>query len=225
MLQLPGETTVTALADRHALPAPAARAAGFGAMVVVASPFVRETIVRSLRAQGAGDVIEAGSLAEARVRSGNEAARELCIVDVSLPDGSGLALVSELRSLGWVRGLMLSSAEDPYTVRAALNSGVRAFLVSPSAATSHPAAGACPSTTPVPAQRNRAPATGAEGLSAREIEVIQLVADGRSNKHVGEVLGLSALTVKSHLARIARKLGTGDRAEMVIVAMRAGVVD
>ena len=45
--------------------------------------------------------------------------------------------------------------------------------------------------------------------------MLQLVADGKSNKDIGEELGLSALTVKSHLARIARKLGTGDRAEMV----------
>ncbi|MDT4947640.1 MAG: hypothetical protein QOJ37_235 [Pseudonocardiales bacterium] len=61
-------------------------------------------------------------------------------------------------------------------------------------------------------------------LSGREIEVLHLVADGRSNKEIGEALGLSALTVKSHLARIARKLGTGDRAEMVAMAMRAGVI-
>jgi DNA-binding CsgD family transcriptional regulator len=65
---------------------------------------------------------------------------------------------------------------------------------------------------------------GADGLSGREVEVLQLVSAGRSNKEIGEALGLSALTVKSHLARIARKLGTGDRAEMVVVAMRAGVV-
>ena len=218
---------MTALVDRQTAQAPAARTAGFSAMVVVASPFVREGMVRSLHAQGAREVIEAGSLAEARVRARSCGPRELCIVDASLPDGSGVDLVSELRSLGWVRGLMVSSSEDPYTVRAALNAGVRAFLVSASAAgTVPPAFSSRTGTDVVPAQRSRgAHASGAEGLSAREIEVIQLVADGRSNKHVGEVLGLSALTVKSHLARIARKLGTGDRAEMVIVAMRAGVVD
>jgi DNA-binding CsgD family transcriptional regulator len=54
--------------------------------------------------------------------------------------------------------------------------------------------------------------------------VLRLVADGQSNKQIGDELGLSALTVKSHLARIARKLGTGDRAEMVALAMRAGVI-
>ncbi len=216
---------MTALVDRHALPASAARAAGFSAMVVVASPFVRESITRSLQTQGAREIIEAGSLAEARVRARTSGPRELCIVDVSLPDGSGVALVTELRSLGWVRSLMLSSGEDPYLVRAALNSGIRAFLVSSSAAASTASSASRSNTDLVPAQRRGAHSTGAEGLSAREIEVIQLVAHGRSNKHVGEVLGLSALTVKSHLARIARKLGTGDRAEMVVVAMRAGVVD
>jgi DNA-binding CsgD family transcriptional regulator len=63
-----------------------------------------------------------------------------------------------------------------------------------------------------------------EGLSQRKIEVLLLVADGRSNSEVGEALGLSGLTVKSHLARIARKFGTGDRAEMVMIALRAGVI-
>jgi DNA-binding NarL/FixJ family response regulator len=65
---------------------------------------------------------------------------------------------------------------------------------------------------------------GVRELSAREIEVLRLVADGRSNKAIGQTMGLSALTVKSHLARIARKLGTGDRAGMVAVAMRGGII-
>ena len=65
---------------------------------------------------------------------------------------------------------------------------------------------------------------GTDDLSVREIQVVQLVAEGNSNKSIGDELGLSALTVKSHLARIARKLGTGDRAEMVARAMRAGLV-
>ena len=66
--------------------------------------------------------------------------------------------------------------------------------------------------------------TGVSELSGREVEVLNLVAGGQSNKQIGDTLGLSALTVKSHLARIARKLGTGDRAEMVAHAMRAGVI-
>lgn len=213
---------MTALVERQGLAHPVPGAARFTAMVVVASPFARDAMVRSLQGLGAREVIEAGSLAEARVRARSAVARDLCVVDGTLPDGSGIALVGELRALGWARGLVVSSAEDPYTVRAALASGVRAFLVRPSAQPGprHAETRQVPAATRPRAVR----ASGAEGLSGREVEVLQLVADGRSNKEIGELLGLSALTVKSHLARIARKLGTGDRAEMVVVAMRAGVV-
>jgi DNA-binding NarL/FixJ family response regulator len=214
---------VTALVERHGSTAHgphAPRAPRFTAMVVVASPFVRETLGRTLLTLGAGDVVEASSLAEARVRAAGTAQRDLCVVEVGLPDGSGINLVRELRALGWSRAVVLSGAEDPYTVRAALAGGVRAFLVS--AAAGH-TPGATGSGGPAHRSRPGRP-TGAEGLSGREVEVLQLVSDGRSNKEIGEALGLSALTVKSHLARIARKLGTGDRAEMVVVAMRAGVV-
>jgi len=190
-------------------------------MVVVASPFVRETMARTLRSLGAADVVEATSLAEARARAGSTRSRDLCIVEGALPDGSGIALVRELRALGWTRAVVLSSAEDPYTVRAALAGGVRAFLVSAAAGHPSPARIGAAGTAPRPRTVRLA---GADGLSGREVEVLQLVGDGRSNKEIGEALGLSALTVKSHLARIARKLGTGDRAEMVVVAMRAGVV-
>ena len=215
---------MTALVERHGSSAArpqTTRSPRFTAMVVVASPFVRETLARSLRYLGAGEVVEASSLAEARIRAASTPHRDFCVVDGGLPDGSGIALIRELRVLGWSRALLLSNSEDPYTVRAALAGGVRAFLVSGAAAQTQ---GTAPGTR-VPASRPRGTRlAGADGLSAREVEVLQLVSAGRSNKEIGEALGLSALTVKSHLARIARKLGTGDRAEMVVVAMRAGVV-
>ena len=202
----------------------AQRQARFTAMVVVASPFIRESIGRTLRQLGASDIVEASSLAEARVRAHGAVTRDLCIIEGTLPDGSGITLFQELRSAGWSRGVVLSAADDPYAVRGALAAGVRAFLVSASAST---AAGEQPSATsgPIGIARPRNPRpTGTDGLSGREIEVLQLVSEGRSNKDIGEALGLSSLTVKSHLARIARKLGSGDRAQMVVFAMRAGVV-
>lgn len=59
-------------------------------------------------------------------------------------------------------------------------------------------------------------------LSDREREIVAQVARGRSNKQIGESLDLSALTVKSHLHRIARKVGTGSRAGIVAAAYRNG---
>jgi len=61
-------------------------------------------------------------------------------------------------------------------------------------------------------------------LSAREIEVLQLVAAGYSNGQVGQELGLSPLTIKAHLARIGRRLGSGDRAHLVALAMRTEII-
>ena len=61
-------------------------------------------------------------------------------------------------------------------------------------------------------------------LSQREIDVLTAVALGQSNKEIGVALGLSPLTVKSHLARISKKLGTGNRAGLVAAATRAGLI-
>jgi DNA-binding NarL/FixJ family response regulator len=240
------------------------------AMVVARDPRVRAAATRRLWVLGVRDVVEVATVAEARMRIGTP--RDLCVVDVDLPDGSGLALLAEMRSAGWQSGLALSAVDDLGAVRAALAAGVRGYVVT-GTRTAPPAPGGRrmgpgpyrdmgarrPVTAPgqqpylqrgpqppqhpqqrpprmglpgamPPGMQPPVPATPApapapmRSLSDREIEVLRLVAEGRSNKAIGETMGLSALTVKSHLARIARKLGTGDRAGMVAVAMRTGII-
>jgi DNA-binding NarL/FixJ family response regulator len=204
---------VTTLVERGGHPN-AFRTARFTALAVVSNPVVREAVVRRLHILGAAAVAEAASVAEARARAIAEGPRDLCVIDLALPDGSGLQLLTELRQAGWSRCVALSPGDDPYSVRAALAAGVKGFVVT---------GGTQEGPRPATAGRTRG-GGGPEGLSAREIEVLQLVAAGRSNRDIGGELNLSALTVKSHLARIARKVGTGDRAEMVAVALRAGVI-
>jgi len=217
------------------------------AMVVVAGPPGRSTVTRHLWALGVRDVIEASSLAEARPRVSTP--RDICVADVHLPDGSGLAILAETRAAGWPNGLALSAADDIGAVRSALASGVKGYVVTgtrmntgmqqrPGLNGMNPMGG-----RPMNGQLRRPGAPGAPGvpvgapgapgaasapayreLSGREVEVLRLVAEGQSNKAIGVAMGLSALTVKSHLARIARKLGTGDRAGMVAVALRTGII-
>jgi DNA-binding NarL/FixJ family response regulator len=62
-------------------------------------------------------------------------------------------------------------------------------------------------------------------LSEREVEVLQHVADGKSNKEVAVELTISEKTVKAHLRSIFRKLEVGDRAQAVATAMRRGLVE
>ncbi|WP_419998572.1 LuxR C-terminal-related transcriptional regulator [Streptomyces boninensis] len=212
------------------------------AMVVVADPRVRSTVTRHLWALGVRDVIEASSIAEARPRVGNP--RDICVADVHLPDGSGLTLLSETRAAGWPNGLALSAADDIGAVRNALAGGVKGYVVTgtrtnlsmtrPGAAHIGARAGALHRRPGAPGQPGQGGQPGQQGapghpggyreLSGREVEVLRLVAEGQSNKAIGVSMGLSALTVKSHLARIARKLGTGDRAGMVAVALRTGII-
>jgi DNA-binding NarL/FixJ family response regulator len=201
------------------------------AMVVVADPRVRSTVTRHLWALGVRDVIEASSIAEARPRVGSP--RDICVADVHLPDGSGLTLLSETRAAGWPNGLALSAADDIGAVRNALAGGVKGYVVTGTRTNiGHPSRpGAAPMGMAGRMHRRVPGAPGAPGhpggyreLSGREVEVLRLVAEGQSNKAIGVSMGLSALTVKSHLARIARKLGTGDRAGMVAVALRTGII-
>jgi len=192
-------------------------------MVVAATPAVRETLARSLWDQGASEVTEAASIAEARVRAAILGPLELCIVDAELPDGSGADLMNELRAVGWSRGVMLSSTDDFFSVHTALKTGVRAFLVTPAAAEPPHRYGSGPAKGKPRLRRAiSGRLRGAAGLSTRELEIIALVEDGRPNKTIAKTLGLSHLTVKSHLGRISQKLGSGDRAEIVIITLRSG---
>jgi DNA-binding NarL/FixJ family response regulator len=61
-------------------------------------------------------------------------------------------------------------------------------------------------------------------LSSREIEVLQLVAEGRSNREIGRRLFLSEATVKSHLVHIFTKLGVNSRTHAVAAARKAGTL-
>lgn len=70
--------------------------------------------------------------------------------------------------------------------------------------------------------RMRAPAE--EALSAREIEVLALVARGASNRQVGRELHISEATVKTHLIHIFDKLGVADRTSAVTTALERGIL-
>lgn len=203
----------------------------FSAMVVAHAPDVRTALGLELERLGAHPLHQAGSAGEATICAVTWGICELAVVDLDLPDGKALALVGELRARGWLRVVVLATAGSSDDAEAAFGLGAHGYLVKAASG----ALGRMQRSDLDGENRLRgrepSPARllGADGvlreLSGREVQVLQLVAHGQSNKDVGERLGLSSLTVKSHLSRISRKLGTGDRAEMVTLAMRAGVID
>ncbi|MDK2784703.1 MAG: hypothetical protein PWQ41_1671 [Bacillota bacterium] len=64
-----------------------------------------------------------------------------------------------------------------------------------------------------------------DGLTAREQEVLCLIARGQSNKEIGKTLAISEKTVKNHVTSIFRKIGVDDRTEAALYAIRRGLVD
>ncbi len=208
---------MVAVVDRPVAPAYPQPRIRFDALIVSPSARRRATLVEQLHLLGAHEVIEAATGAEAAVRARHDGGHDVCLLDGAVADRPVLHLTNELRRAGWQRVVLMTSRRDPAAVRAALAGGIRVFIVLTEDA--------------VPAQarqpvivRARVRTGAPDELSGREVEVLQLVAEGNSNRDVGDRLRLSALTVKSHLARIARKMGTGDRAEMVALAMRSQLI-
>jgi len=177
------------------------------ATLLVADPArdTREMMLAGLTSSGLGRVLTADSIAAVDELIADGMAGHLALVSLGFGEASS-GLIHRLRRGAWQRVIALAPTIDPEPMLRALQAGASGVL------RGHP----------------RTPAVELprllHELTEREIEVLHHVADGRSNKWIADQMALSALTIKSHLARISRKLGTGDRAHMVAIAMRAGLV-
>lgn len=139
----------------------------------------------------------------------------LCLVVPEIADGDSGNLVRTLRRRESTRAILLTRRAARRELVSLLGAGIRGAVAA------EPPGGLrlAERTLTVPVPPPVAFRSGPD-LTARELGVLRLVAEGQSNRQIGEQLELSALTVKSHLARISRKVGTGDRAEMVAYAIR-----
>lgn len=181
----------------------------FSALTVGIDATVVTGLTPRLRSMGASSVHRAASARGGQVPAPT-GPHDLCVVQAG-----GLEIREELRALraiGWRHVVVVSTR--PELVRPIIGCGARCAIVPPTGPTGAADAGLAAT----------AGVNGVQTMSAREVQVLQCVAEGQTNRQIGEELCLSALTVKSHLARIGRKLGTGDRAEMVAIGIRSGVV-
>ena len=165
---------------------------------------------------------------------------DIVILDIGMPSLNGIDATRQIvRKVPGVRVLMLSMHCDEAYVTRALAAGAVGYLLKDSAGEDliHAVAalaGGQSFFSPAVAQLmlndyvRRAGQTVVadryDSLSDREREIFQLVAEGRSNKDVAEILSISPATVETHRARILQKLDVHNTAELVLYAVRKGVV-
>ncbi|GAA2499380.1 response regulator [Streptomyces longisporus] len=205
-----------------------------------------QTLVRAAFAmlvESARDMEVVGQAATGReaVALARSERADLVVMDIRMPDLDGIEatrLIAADEDLAGVRVLVLTTYDTDENIVEALRAGASGFLVKDTRpaelldAIRTVAAGEA-LLSPGPTARlierflrsPSAPATGGpECLSDREREVLTLLARGLNNTEIGEALGLSPLTAKTHVSRIMGKLGARDRAQLVIVAYESGLV-
>jgi DNA-binding NarL/FixJ family response regulator len=174
-------------------------------------------------------VVGEASDGEEAVRLAAHLQPRVVVMDCAMPGMSGLAATRQiLRDAPGTAVLMLSMHSEDTLVRQALASGARGYILKNAldldlaSAVKRVAVG---ETVLDPGISHLETRKGdREGLTARELEVLQLICAGRSNREIAALLELSINTVAVHRANIMNELGVHKTAELVVYAIRHGLV-
>lgn len=199
-------------------------------LIVDDHPVVRDGLVAILH-QGEPDlevVGEAGDGKEA-VAIWRSLRPTVTIMDLQLPGLSGVEAIAAIRREDPdARILVLTTFDGDADIQRALEVGARGYLLkSMRRATLIEAVRAVAA-----GQRYLPPATAArlveametERLTARELDVLKLLAQGHRNREIADELGLAEPTVKIHVNNLLRKLQVKDRTEAAMVALKRGII-
>jgi DNA-binding NarL/FixJ family response regulator len=216
-------------------------------MIVDDHPVFRQGLRRILEAQKDMEVVaEVDDGAEA-LRVAQEIAPRVIIMDISLPSMNGLQVTRQIKDeLPGVAVVMLTAYHDDEQLFRALRAGAAAYY--PKDVTPHKLTEAVRQVSQgnyvvddtvlnkpqfaawVSKEFERmdtgwgAPDELFMPLSPREMEILQLITRGMSNKEIAKELGISHQTVKNHMTSILRKLSVNDRTQAAVYALRHGWV-
>lgn len=194
--------------------------------VVDDHPLFREGVARSLLEIGGFEVVGEGATSADAQRLVQEKGPDILLMDISMPGGGLNAVLPILQICPEQNIVMLTVSESSEDVAMALSAGAKGYVLKGVGAQAlaemlRTVAAGESYVSPTLSARLLGNLTGAirprsdpiAGLTAREREILELVASGLSNKRVALRLDLQEKTIKHHLTRIFAKLGVSNRTE------------
>ena len=154
---------------------------------------------------------------------------DVVLLDVRMPDVDGIAALSEiLSSAPQTKVIMLTTSDTEEDVYRALSLGAKGYILKETepnmlldSIRAVASGGMC---VPDAIRRIYEARASEKSLTAREREILRYISKGFSNDEIGKQLGISANTVKAHVASILSTLGAGDRAESVAIGIQRGLI-
>ena len=190
-------------------------------------PLLREGVGAIIRSQPDMSLVAEASTGKEGIEAFRALRPDITLLDLQLPDLSGIETLIAIRTeFPDARIIVLTTFQRDAEIYSVLKAGARGYLLK-----NMPARQMLDAIRQVYAGKKYVPqeiATGLaehvsdDNLTAREIEVLQHVADGNRNRDIGEKLSIAEETIKVHLKRIMRKLGASDRTHSVTIAARRG---
>ena len=201
-------------------------------------PLTRDGIRAALSDDSGIDVVAEATNGEEAVKLAGDVHPDVILMDVRMPGLGGIAATREItRTVPGTRVLILTVEETQARVGDAIQAGAAGYLLkdvdAPALARAvRLAAEGCavinPDLTKQFVDEMRSLSSGERtttALSGREVEVLQMIAYGSTNKEVADALSISPQTVKTYLERIFTKLGVSDRTRAVAVALKLGILE
>ena len=200
-------------------------------------PVVREGLFSMLDREADFDVVGEARDGMDAVNKTKELSPDIVLMDLRMPDMDGVEAMRKIKSaMPDVKFIILTTYSDDEYIFSGIEAGARAYLLKD--APREDLFKAIRAVyrgesliQPVVASKlldrfselSRGTPSG-EGLSTRELEILQLMAKGAANKEISAQLSIAQSTVKTHIANIFQKLGVNDRTEAVTQALKKGII-
>lgn len=191
-------------------------------------PFVRDGIKGILVASGKYEIVGEAASAASAIAMLHELRPELLITDLRLPDGDGAQVLEAAKAYRWeMYSVVLSAFENEDDIVSVARSGALAYLIKTASSVDllntldriMTGENILLSSMPDPLRER----LGRRDLTGRELQALEMIGRGLSNKQIASTMQVSENTTKAHVKSIFSKLGVKTRSEAASIAARRGM--